>query len=126
MKHSGLTVFALLALFVPLNTAVPQIAKDEALVRQGFYTAGDYLELEQHEQAMYAAGLIDGIFLAPAFDAPSDGKYLTAMRTCVKGMTTKQVAAIITKHVKDHPESWHMPANVVAWQAMRNVCPVQP
>jgi hypothetical protein len=115
----------LVALTFPLNNAVPQQSKDEAFVFQGSLNAGDYLELEPYAQSMYAAGLIDGIFLAPAFDAPSDGKYLTAARTCVKGMTPKQVAAIITKHVKDHPESWHIGANVVAWQAMRNVCPVQ-
>jgi hypothetical protein len=122
MRYRALSVL-FLALSLPVNKAVPQLAKDEALIHQGFFTAGGYLDLEQHEQTMYAAGLVDGIFLAPAFDAPSDGKYLTAMRTCVKGMSCKQVAAIIAKHIKDHPKDWHMPANVVAWQAMRNVCP---
>jgi hypothetical protein len=49
-----------------------------------------------------------------------------AMRTCVNGMTNTQVAAIITKYAKDHPEEWHIGANVVAWKALRGVCPVQP
>jgi hypothetical protein len=124
MKFKALAIL-LLVLALPLSKAVPQLAKDEAIVHKGFFTTNDYRELGKFEQAMYAAGLVDGIFLAPAFDAPSDGKYLNAIRTCVEGMSAEQVAAIITKHVTDHPETWHSPANVVAWQAMRNVCPVK-
>lgn len=127
MKHKGLVAFSILALFVPHNMAVPQKSEDEAIVTEGFINTEKYLGLGEAEQAIYAAGLMDGIFLAPAFDAPSKGKYLVAMQTCVvKRMTNTQVAAIITKYAKDHPEEWHVGANVIAWKALRGVCPVQP
>ena len=126
VKHRGLLVFSILALFVPHNMAVPQKSEDEALVNQGFIKTEKYLGFGEAEQAIYAAGLMDGIFLAPAFDAPSKGKYLVAMQTCVNRMTNTQVAAIIAKYAKDHPEEWHVGANVVAWKALRGVCPVQP
>jgi len=119
-------VFSLLTLFVPFNLALPQKSEDEAVVTEGFIKTEMYLGLSAAEQAIYAAGLMDGIFLAPAFDAPSKGKYLVSIQTCVNRMTNTQVAAIITKYAKDHPEEWHVGANVVAWKALRAVCPVQP
>jgi hypothetical protein len=106
-------VFSILALFVPLNVAVPQKSEDEVFVSQGFIITEKYLGYGQPEQAIYAAGLIDGINLAPLFDAPSKGK-LVAIKSCVNGMTNTQVAGIITKYAKDHPEEWHIGTNVVA------------
>jgi len=119
-------VFSLLTLFVPLNMAVPQKSEDEVIVYQGFMKTEKYLGFGEAERAIYAAGLMDGILLAPLFDAPSKSKYFRTMQTCVNGMTNTQVAAIITKYAKDHPEEWHLGANVVAWKALRGVCPVQP
>ncbi|HTS06784.1 MAG TPA: Rap1a/Tai family immunity protein [Candidatus Eisenbacteria bacterium] len=126
MKHRGLMVFSVLTLFVPLNMAVPQKSEDEVIVYQGFMKTEKYLGFGEAERAIYAAGLMDGILLAPLFDAPSKSKYFRTMQTCVNGMTNTQVAAIITKYAKDHPEEWHLGANVVAWKALRGVCPVQP
>jgi hypothetical protein len=62
------------------------------------------------------------MYLAPVFDAPNRGKDLTATRVCLNGMTNTQVAAIIKKYAKEHPEKWDMGANVVAWQALREAC----
>jgi hypothetical protein len=115
----------LLLLCLPLNVAVSQESEDRALVSQGFVRAEQYVGFGQTEQGIYAAGLIDGIYLAPLFDAPNKDKYLTALKTCVKDMTNTQVAAIITKYAKAHPEKWHMGTNLLAYQALLEVCPVQ-
>src|SRR6266849_1932806 len=119
-KRWSLLVFLLLI-------ASNQAASDErALVHEGFLKAEDYLELEPKGQAIYVMGLVDGMYLAPVFDAPNEGKYLASLQTCIKGMTNTQVAAIITKFAKEHPEKWHMGTNVLAYQALRQpeVCPV--
>ena len=105
-------------------TANPAASDDRALVHEGFLKAEKYLDLQPREQAVYAMGLVDGMYLAPVFDAPNEGKYLSSLQTCVKEMTNTQVAAIITKFAKEHPEKWHMGTNVLAYQALREVCPV--
>jgi hypothetical protein len=117
-------VLVLVLLFLPFNAAVPQESEDTALVNEGFVKTEDYLGWERTEQSVYAAGLVDGMFLAPVFDAPNRGKYLIAIQNCVKGMSNKQVAAIIIKYAKEHPEKWHIGTNLVAYQALREVCPV--
>jgi hypothetical protein len=38
-------------------------------------------------------------------------------------MDTKQVSAIITKYVKEHPEGWHLPLSAEAHSALNNACP---
>jgi hypothetical protein len=104
-----------------------RVASDErALVHEGYLKAEKYLEFEPREQAIYAMGLVDGMYLAPVFDAPNDSKYLSSLQTCLKEMSNTQVAAIITKFAKEHPEKWHMGTNVLAYQALRQdgVCPV--
>lgn len=88
----------------------------------GFINTEKYIKLDLNQQGIYAAGLIDGMYLAPVFDAPNKDKNLTAMRTCLKPMTNTQVAAIITQYAKAHPEKWDKGTNLVAWQALREAC----
>jgi len=38
-------------------------------------------------------------------------------------MDSKQVLAIITKYVKDHPEVWHLPLSIEAFNALNAACP---
>jgi hypothetical protein len=107
---------------------MPKLAgsDERARVREGFMKAEEYLQLNAEEQPIYAVGLINGMYLAPVFDAPNEGKYLSSLQTCLKDMTNIQVAAIITKYIKGHPEKWNMPSNLMAYQALRQpeVCPV--
>ncbi len=115
-------MLALLLLFLPLALAVPQESEPIAEVWPGFINTEKYIEFGPNQQGIYAAGLVDGMYLAPVFDAPNKDKALTAMRACLKPMTNTQVAAIITKYAKAHPEKWDMGANLVAWQALREAC----
>jgi hypothetical protein len=116
-------MFALLLLSFPFDASIPQESEDRALVSEGFVRTEQYLEMGKTEQGIYSAGLMDGIYLAPLFDAPNRDKHLVSVKTCVKGMSNTQVAAIITKYAKEHPEKWHMGTNLVASQALWEVCP---
>jgi hypothetical protein len=107
-------------------TANLAASDDRALVHEGFLKTADYLELEPREQTIYAMGLVDGMYLAPVFDAPNEGQYLSSLHKCLSGMTNRQVAAIITKFAKEHPEDWNAGTNSLAYQALRRVCPVPP
>jgi hypothetical protein len=114
--------FALLLFSIPFGTAVPQESEPIAEVWPGFETAEKYIKLGSNEQTAYTAGLVDGMYLAPVFDAPNKDRRLTAMRTCLKPMTITQVTAIITKYAQAHPEEWDRGANLVAWHALREAC----
>jgi len=115
-------MLTVLLFYLPLNVAIPQESETLAEVWPGFVTAEKYIGLDLSHQSVYAAGLTDRMFLAPVFDAPNKDKALTAMRACLKPMTSTQVAAIITKYAKAHPEKWHIGANLVAWKALREAC----
>jgi len=86
-----LTRFVLVVslLSLPFKAAVPQESEPIAEVWPGFgyIKAEQYLKFSPNEQSIYAAGLVDGMYLAPVFDAPNKDKYLTAMRNCTKPMT---------------------------------------
>ena|ERR1700719_243545 len=113
-----------LALSVLLLILTASVAAQEhrSLVLGGHLKSKDYLELQPEEQAAYATGLN----LAPIFDASTKNKYLSSIQMCVRDMTGVQVAAIITKYVKERPEQWHFPINLIAYQAVTEVCPVSP
>jgi hypothetical protein len=117
-----------LALPVLLLILTASVAAQEhrSLVLGGHLKSEEYLALQPEEQAAYAMGLLDGINLAPVFDASNTNKYLSSFQTCVRDMTGVQVAAIITKYVKERPEQWHFPINLIAYEAVRKVCPVSP
>jgi hypothetical protein len=97
------------------------------MIHNGFIKAAEYLDLTSSFRAAYAAGLIDGILLAPMFDGPDGSQRLTSMKRCVtSGMTDVQVAGIIEKFVRDHPKNWHQSVHVEAYKAMLAACQVLP
>jgi len=122
MKPFTRSVLVTLLLFAPFQATVPQESEPIAEVWPGYVKTESYLHFSPNEQTIYAVGLVDGMFLAPVFDAPNKDKYLTAMRSCTKPMTGTQIAAIITKFAKEHPENWDNGANLVAWKALRIAC----
>jgi hypothetical protein len=95
------------------------------LVRTGYLSAGAYLALKPDIQGVYMAGMLDGMYLAPMFDAPDEDKYLVRIRRCVTdgGLTNTQIASIVTKYAKSRTDELKAGANVVAYQALREACP---
>ncbi len=71
-------------------------------------------------------GLLDGIYIAPYFGAPDNNKALVRIATCVEGMKASQVAAIIEKYVRDHPEQSKQDLKDVGYNAMLEACPIRP
>lgn len=91
-------------------------------IHGGFLKAGQYLEIDESFQRFYAMGLLDGMYMSPAFGAPASNKVLVKVETCVEGMKAAQVAAIIAKYVKDHPEEWDWDLHLVGYNAMLEGC----
>jgi len=114
--------FFLLVLFA-MNCVPQRIAS--ATIHNGFLKARDYLEMDSDGQRVYAMGILDGMYLAPFFGAPDDGKRLLSLSSCVEGMKASQVVAIVEKYIRDHPEHWHLSLHLEAYSGLRQACPVK-
>jgi hypothetical protein len=133
MKEAAFRAISLIMLLVIPNVISLHQLKDNpqrdeghwGLVRSGYLSAGKYLALKPDTRGVYMAGMIDGMYLAPMFDAPDEDKYLVRIRVCVTDgdLTNTQIATIVTKYAKKRPDEWQAGANVVAYQALREVCP---
>jgi hypothetical protein len=102
-------------------TCLTAIGMSQGYVHNGFLTGRQYLDLPTVGQNGYAAGLIDGMFLAPFFGAPNDR--VAVIENCVNGMTDQQVAAILAGHLRSKPEIWHLGAHTALYQALIERCP---
>ena len=85
-----------------------------------FYTAEEFIELDEPSRSLYASGLIDG-FGGSALSGASDAA-VRNFSSCIKEMTSKQIAAIIMKYVQEHPEAWHVPLSIQAYSALNQAC----
>jgi hypothetical protein len=108
-------------------SVVPVLGQKEAkkprimLNPPAFIKAEAFLELSGADQMMYTTGLVDGFYASTFFGATN--KTVANLTSCVKDMDNKQVAAIITKYVKDHPEQWHFALSALAHSALNSACP---
>ena len=54
--------------------------------------------------------------------APDNNKLLLGIERCVEGMRSSQVAAIIEKYVRDHPERWDWDLKDAGYSALLEGC----
>lgn len=77
--------------------------------------------MDEPGRGLYASGLIDGFGASALFGATDESVKTLAL--CIKGMNSKQIAAIITKFVQERPEVWHVPLSIEAYAALNRACP---
>jgi hypothetical protein len=123
MKRTVLLLFVITAISSILYAQQNDKGLHEGeLIHNGFLKASQYLEFDGNSQRVYAMGLLDGMYMSPAFGAPASNKLLLEIETCVEGMKSSQVAAIIEKYVKDHPEKWNWDLKDTGYNAMLDGC----
>src|SRR5205814_2320443 len=91
------------------------------VIHNGFLNAEDYVHISERRQRDYVIGIIDGMMLAPLFGAPGDGP-IKPLLDCVTGMSDSQIAAIIAKFLREHPERWNESLHGVVYSAMTQSC----
>jgi hypothetical protein len=101
--------------------AVNGLAAEPVLIQNGFGTGEEYLKMSPLEQRAYAMGIVNGMLLAPLFGAPKDRMF--RFESCVTGMTDSQVAAILTKYLRDNPGRWHETPHAPMYTALMKACP---
>ena len=115
-----LAVIAVSSLLRAQQNGAP--AARSVIVHNGFLKAQDYLRLSPENQRAYAMGLLDGWYMAPMFGGPENYKHLMEVEECVEGMRSSQVAAIVEKHIREHPEGWDWDAKDLGYDAMIDAC----
>ena len=89
-------------------------------ISPGFFTGKDYLDMSETEQRAYVTGEINGMLVAPFFGAPEEN--LGWLKTCSAKMSDEQLAAILTRFIRDQPDQMQGNLNVVTFNALREAC----
>ena len=112
MKH----LLALIALITIVNVYA---AQQTVKISPGFFTAKDYLDMSDTEKRAYVTGQINGMLVAPFFDAAEDK--LTWLKTCSSKMSDEQLASILTRYISEQSNQ-QQNLNVVTFTALRAAC----
>lgn len=103
-----------------LGGACLQAQDQPAEIHNGFLTGNEYRDLANTQRQHYIMGVIDGSLLAPLFGAPKPK--LAWLETCVTGMRSDQVVAIVDKFLEANPVRWHQSMHVLVYSALRESC----
>jgi hypothetical protein len=115
MKHLLIAV-----ILIACTSNYTHSQKATVYISDGFMKGQDYLDMDAAQKRAYAMGVVNGMLLAPAFDAPEEK--VDWLRTCAVNMSDEQVAAILTKYLRDNPAQWHYRLNTLSLNAMTLAC----
>lgn len=114
--------FAILALAAAVLVFVTVYAHQQRVsIGPGFFTGKEYLEMSDNERRAYATGAINGMLVAPFFGAPEDN--VNWLKTCTVKLSDEDIAAILTKYIREQESQLNFNLNVLTFNAMRNACP---
>jgi len=88
----------------------------------GFGKASEYPNVSEQEKVSYARGFVNGLLVSSVIGAEENK--VAGLYDCVKDMSGPQLAAIIDKYIKEHPEEWHLPLPLSSFNSIRALCPV--
>ncbi len=97
------------------------LSSASVMVHASFVTGNTYLSRSQTVQRAYVMGLVDGLLLAPLFDAPKPGRISNA-EGCLSNKTGTQLWEIFKKFLDDHPERWGQGAHILFYNALVGFC----
>ena len=89
-------------------------------ISPGFFSGKDYLEMSDTEKRAYVTGEINGMLVAPFFGAPEEN--VAWLKTCSAKMSDEDLAAILSRFIRDQPGQMQTNLNVVTFNALREAC----
>ena len=113
-------ILVILSFLLVASTLVSQSAEKTVRVPVGFLKTGEFLNLSEDQKDGYAMGFINGLQLSVLLGASVDRA--DGINECIQGMKPNQIAAILEKYVKDHPENWHQRFDTESLNALLTVC----
>src|ERR1044072_6738340 len=89
-------------------------------ISPGFFSGKDYLDMSDTEKRAYITGEINGMLVAPLFGAPEEN--VAWQKTCSAKMSDEDLAAILSRFIRDQPGQMQTNLNVVTFNALREAC----
>lgn len=89
-------------------------------ISPGFFNGKDYLDMSDTEKRAYVTGEINGMLVAPFFGAPEEN--LNWLKTCSSKISDEELAAILSRFIRDQPGQMQTNLNVVTFNALREAC----
>jgi hypothetical protein len=72
------------------------------------------------EKRAYVTGEINGMLVSPFFGAPEEN--VAWLKTCSAKMSDEDLAAVLSRFIRDQPAQMQMNLNVVTFNALREAC----
>ena len=110
-------LLALLALLLFVNVYANQ---QTVKISPGFFSGKDYLDMSDTEKRAYVTGQINGMLVAPFFGAPEEN--VNWLKNCSSKMSDEDLAAILSRFLRDQPGQMQTNLNVVTFNALREAC----
>jgi hypothetical protein len=102
----------------PVNA---QLEMDPTLVPKSFLSGKDWRGLSKGEQQAYAVGVVDGLDLAYA--QGKQGIDLGWINSCVTGMSSDQVQALLKAEIDANPGEWNLlTVHQAMYRALKKSC----
>jgi len=109
-----------LLLLIALAFVTVSANQQTVKISPGFFSGKDYLDMSDTEKRAYVTGEINGMLVAPFFGAPEEN--LAWLKTCSAKISDEDLAAILTRFIRDQPGQMQTNLNVVTFNALREAC----
>jgi hypothetical protein len=121
MRHALGNAFFAFTLLASV-TLMGSVSRAEGVrIPNPFTTGQQFLDLSESYRTAYVMGLIDGVYIGPLFDASQ--ATVGALQQCLLGRNNRQIAAMLSKYIRDRPERWHEGANAMFYSLLFELCP---
>ena len=98
-----------------------QFERDSEVTSKSFISGKDWRELSKGEQQAYAVGVVDGLDLAYAYTKNKTD--LSWINTCVTGISSEEVRAMLAAEIDANPEEWNrLIVHQSMFRALKNSC----
>jgi len=109
-----------LLLLIALAFVTVSANQQTVKISPGFFSGKDYLDMSDTEKRAYVTGEINGMLVAPFFGAPEEN--MAWLKTCSVKISDEDLAAILTRFIRDQPAQMQTNLNVVTFNALREAC----
>ena len=98
-----------------------QFERDSEAAPKSFMSGKDWRALSKGEQQAYAVGVVDGLDLAYAYSKKKID--LSWINTCVTGISSEQVRALLAAEIDANPEELdRLAVHQAMFRALKNSC----
>ena len=102
-----------------------QFERDSEAAPKSFMSGKDWRALSKGEQQAYAVGVVDGLDLAYAYSKKKID--LSWINTCVTGISSEQVRAMLAAEIDANPDEWNrFTVHEAMFRAVKKSCQKRP